>query len=116
MKKKLPAKTLFQAKNSTYLTEKKFIFKLYDIQMNDIYWKRHTMIVAFQRMFGISEGYNNNQVTPSLSKAHELSCRSNIKFWISALRPDFETCTKKSYIKLIKMFFQLKFFINNELW
>ena len=36
------------------------------------------MRVAFQRMFGISERWNNNQVTPSLSKPHELSYRSNI--------------------------------------
>ena len=46
--------------------------------MNDIYWKRRTMTVAFQRMFGILERWNNNQVTPSLSKPHELSYRSNI--------------------------------------
>ena len=36
------------------------------------------MTVAFQRMFGILERWNNNQVTPSLSKPHELSYRSNI--------------------------------------
>ena len=35
------------------------------------------MTVAFQRMFGILERWNNNQVTPSLSKPHELSYRSN---------------------------------------
>ena len=35
------------------------------------------MTVAFQRMFGILERRNNNQVTPSLSKPHELSYRSN---------------------------------------
>ena len=35
------------------------------------------MAVAFQRMFGILERLNNNQVTPSLSKPHELSYRSN---------------------------------------
>ena len=29
-------------------------------------------------MFDILEGWNNNQVTPSLSKPHELSYRSNI--------------------------------------
>ena len=29
-------------------------------------------------MFGILERWNNNQVTPSLSKPHELSYRSNI--------------------------------------
>ena len=45
--------------------------------MNDIYWKRRTMTVAFQRMFGILERWNNNHVTPSLSKPHELSYRSN---------------------------------------
>ena len=33
------------------------------------------MTVAFQRMFGILERWNNNQVTPSLSKPHELSYR-----------------------------------------
>ena len=37
------------------------------------------MTVAFQRMFGILERCNNNQVTPSLSKPHELSYRSNIR-------------------------------------
>ena len=36
------------------------------------------MTVAFQRMFGILERWNNNQVTPSLSKPHELSYRPNI--------------------------------------
>ena len=36
------------------------------------------MTVAVQRMFGILERWNNNQVTPSLSKPHELSYRSNI--------------------------------------
>ena len=36
------------------------------------------MTVAFQRMFGILERWNNNQITPSLSKPHELSYRSNI--------------------------------------
>ena len=35
------------------------------------------MTVAFQRMFRILERWNNNQVTPSLSKPHELSYRSN---------------------------------------
>ena len=35
------------------------------------------MTVAFQCMFGILERWNNNQVTPSLSKPHELSYRSN---------------------------------------
>ena len=38
------------------------------------------MTVAFQRMFGILKRWNNNQVTPSLSKPHELSYRFNIKF------------------------------------
>ena len=71
----LPAKTLFQAQSSTYLSEKKLL--LFTLQMNDIYWKRRTMTVAFQRMFGILERWNNNQVTPSLSKPHELSYRSN---------------------------------------
>ena len=45
--------------------------------MNDIYWKRRTMTVAFQRMFEILGRWNNNQVTPSLSKPHELNYRSN---------------------------------------
>ena len=36
------------------------------------------MTAAFQRMFGILERWNHNQVTPSLSKPHELSYRSNI--------------------------------------
>ena len=35
------------------------------------------MTVAFQRMFGILERWNNNQVTPSLSKPRELSYISN---------------------------------------
>ena len=35
------------------------------------------MKVAFQRIFGILERGNNNQITPSLSKPHELSYRSN---------------------------------------
>ena len=37
------------------------------------------MTVAFQRMFGILGRWNNNQITPSLSKRHELSYRSNKK-------------------------------------
>ena len=37
------------------------------------------MTVAFQRMFRILERWNNNQVTPSLSKPHELSYRSNTR-------------------------------------
>ena len=36
------------------------------------------MTVAFQRMFRILERWNNNQVTPSLSKPYKLSYRSNI--------------------------------------
>ena len=35
------------------------------------------MTVAFQCMFRILERWNNNQVTPSLSKPHELIYRSN---------------------------------------
>ena len=35
------------------------------------------MTVAFQDMFGILERWNNNEVTPSLSKPQELSYRSN---------------------------------------
>ena len=35
------------------------------------------MTVAIQRMFGILERWNNNQVTPFLSKPHELSYRFN---------------------------------------
>ena len=34
------------------------------------------MAVAFQRMFGLLERWNNNQITPSLSKPHELSYTS----------------------------------------
>ena len=40
------------------------------------------MTVAFQRMLGILERWNNNQVTPSLSKPHELSYRFNIILFI----------------------------------
>ena len=35
------------------------------------------MTVAFQRIFGILERWNNNQVTPSLSKPHDLGYRSD---------------------------------------
>ena len=42
------------------------------------------MTVAFQRMFGILERWNNNQVTPSLRKPHELSYRFNT--WRSSVR------------------------------
>ena len=35
------------------------------------------MTVAFQRMFGILERWNNNKFTQSLSKPRELSYRSN---------------------------------------
>ena len=37
------------------------------------YTEKGAMTVAFQRIFGILERWNNNQVTPSLSKPHELS-------------------------------------------
>ena len=40
------------------------------------------MTVAFQRMLGILERWNNNQDTPCLSKPQELSYRSNIYFFI----------------------------------
>ena len=40
------------------------------------------MTIAFQRMFGILERWNNNRVTPSLSKPHELSYRSNTIYTI----------------------------------
>ena len=36
------------------------------------------MTVAFQRMFGILKRWNDNQVTPSLTKPHELRYRFNI--------------------------------------
>ena len=39
------------------------------------------MTVAFQRMFDILERWNNIQVTPSLSKPHELNYRSNTFIW-----------------------------------
>ena len=42
------------------------------------------MRVAFQRMLGILERWNNNQVTPSLRKLHELSYRSNNKIKVKA--------------------------------
>ena len=47
------------------------------------------MTVAFQRMFGILEPWNNNQVTPSLSKPHELSYRPNTIFLTRQLRKIF---------------------------
>ena len=74
MKKNSPQKH-FQAQSSTYASEKKLL--LFTLQMNDIYWKRRTMTVDFQRTFGILERWKNNQVTASLSKPHELSYRSN---------------------------------------
>ena len=40
------------------------------------------MTVAFERMFGILERWSNNRVTPSPSKPHELSYRSNNKILI----------------------------------
>ena len=43
------------------------------------------MTVDFQRMFGILEPWNNNQVMPSLSKPYELSYRSNIILWTEFL-------------------------------
>ena len=56
------------------------------------------MTVAFQRMFGILERWNNNQVTPSLSKAHELnlySCFTEFKkYWLCSkfiFRPIVQT-------------------------
>ena len=64
------------------------------------------MTVAFQRMFGILERWNNNQVTPSLSKPHELSYRSNITWllpsdpFVCGLYPDVVSClTLKSLFR-----------------
>ena len=77
----LPAKTRSEAQSSTYLSKNKLL--LFTLQMNDTYWKRHTMIVAFQRMFGILERWNNNQVTPSLSKPHQLSYTRGVSWSLS---------------------------------
>ena len=57
------------------------------------------MTVAFQRMFGILERWNYNQVTPSLSKPHELGYRSNIE------RPVFESQRSRK-----RLFFHRKTF------
>ena len=46
------------------------------------------MTVAFQRMFGILERWNNNQVMQSLSKPHELSYRSNINAFFPVSKND----------------------------
>ena len=73
MKKNSPQKHFFRHKVRHILVKKLLLFTL---QMNYIYWKRRTMTVASQRMFGILERWNNNQVAPSLSKPHELSYRS----------------------------------------
>ena len=78
MKKNSPQKHFFRHKVRHILSEEKLL--LFALQMNDIYWKRRTMTVAFQRMSGILERWNNNQVTPSFSKPHELSYRSNTWF------------------------------------
>ena len=75
-KKNSPQKHFFRHKVRHIWVKKKLL--LFTLQMNDIYWKRRTVVVAFQRMFGILERWNNNQVTPSLSKPHELSYISNI--------------------------------------
>ena len=61
------------------------------LQMNDIYLKRRTMTVAFQRMFGILKRWNDNQVTPSLRKPHELSYRSN------------RSCQKMCVLKIVNL-------------
>ena len=44
-----------------------------------------TMTVASQRMFRILERWNNNQVTPSLNKPHELSYRSSYRFRVKLI-------------------------------
>ena len=75
MKKNSPQKHFFRHR-VRHISVKKLL--LFTLQMNEIYLKRRTMTVAFQRMFGILERWDNNQVTPSLSKPHELSYRSNI--------------------------------------
>ena len=49
------------------------------------------MTVAFQRMFGILERWNNNQVTPSYSKPPELSYASNIKTYFKVNNNDLTT-------------------------
>ena len=56
------------------------------------------MTVAFQRMFGILKRWNNNQVTPSLSKLHELSYRFNISSEI--LREINRDCPEKKELNL----------------
>ena len=58
------------------------------------------MTVAFQRVFGIFERWNN-KVTPSLRKAHELSYRSNrITLRLSAKRLVYNI-----HIELIQKYF-----------
>ena len=55
------------------------------------------MTVAFQRMFGILGRWNNNQVTPSLSKPHELSYRSNSKLPFNSEKD--ESCIERLFFK-----------------
>ena len=56
------------------------------------------MTVAFQRMFGILERWNNNQVTPSLRKLHKLT------EWTELTEPLFTGfpihCTKSNLQKV----------------
>ena len=70
--KKNSTQKLFQAQSLTYLSEKNFCCLRFK-------WMTYTEknAHAFQRMFGILERWNNNQVMPSLSKPHGLSYRSN---------------------------------------
>ena len=57
------------------------------------------MTVAFQRMFGILQRWNNNQGTPSLSKPHDLSYRSNRQkqFFLEYIRIYF--CLRRTILK-----------------
>ena len=57
------------------------------------------MTVAIQRMFGILERWNNNLITPSLSKPHELSYRSNnfLSLFIFSYKKNPE-CIRENFV------------------
>ena len=60
------------------------------------------MTVAFQRMFEILERWNNNHVTPSLSKPHELSYRSSTFYVMFLFQIEATLISLKSSPELLR--------------
>lgn len=72
MKKNYPQKHFFHLNTYIELCAWKF---------NTFEWKRRTRTVGFQRMFGILEHWNNNQIKPFLGKLHAHLLTKMFGYW-----------------------------------